>query len=149
MAVFAYFNIVIQLGMMLPSPCAASSQAFSVNAFRWRIRDERPVARTTWPEMHRPRAIMRPRDKARHDVLFFSWLFCITRVPECWWGRSTKFYMTSYTGWLRSNPISIPLPFDISLLTENVSLLYTSADKWYPFHVPSLELCIPFNCAAF
>ena len=26
----------------LPSPCAASFQALSVNAFRWRIRDERP-----------------------------------------------------------------------------------------------------------
>ena len=26
----------------LPSPCTASFQALSVNAFRWRIRDERP-----------------------------------------------------------------------------------------------------------
>ena len=42
----------------------ASSQAFSVNAFRCRIRDERPEKKlplTTWPETHRPRAIMRPQ----------------------------------------------------------------------------------------
>ena len=34
---------------------------------------------------------------------------------------------------LRSNPS----PFYIPLLTEN---------KWYPFHLPSLEFCILFNC---
>ena len=38
----------------LPSPPTVSFQAFSVNAFRWRIRDVRPaetqIARTTWPE---------------------------------------------------------------------------------------------------
>ena len=28
--------------LFLPSPCTASFQALSVNAFRWRIRDERP-----------------------------------------------------------------------------------------------------------
>ena len=45
-----------------PGPFTASSQAFSVNAFWWRVRDERKLARTPWPETHRPRAIMRPRD---------------------------------------------------------------------------------------
>ena len=52
----------------LPSPCPASFRALSVNAFRWRIREERPgdfrkLSRTTWPETHRPRIIMRPRGK--------------------------------------------------------------------------------------
>ena len=37
---FAYF-FSLTLGTLLPSPCSASSQAFSVNVFRWRIRDER------------------------------------------------------------------------------------------------------------
>ena len=37
---FAYF-FSLTLGTLLPSPCTASSQAFSVNVFRWRIRDER------------------------------------------------------------------------------------------------------------
>lgn len=37
----------------LPCPCAASSQTFSVNAFRWRSQDDR-LARTTWPKMQRP-----------------------------------------------------------------------------------------------
>ena len=37
------------------SPCTLSSQAFSVNAFQW-------LVRVTWPETHRPRGIMRPRD---------------------------------------------------------------------------------------
>ena len=49
--------------LRLPSPCKASFQAFSVNAFR--IRDERPgekLSRTTWPETHRPLTMMRPRD---------------------------------------------------------------------------------------
>ena len=50
--------------LMSPSPCTASFQALSVNAFRWRIREKR----TTWPEMHRPCIIMRPRDYARVDA---------------------------------------------------------------------------------
>ena len=37
-------------GGTLPGPYTASSQAFSVNAFRWRIRDVKKIARTTWPE---------------------------------------------------------------------------------------------------
>ena len=53
-------------GFRLPSSCTGSSQAFSVNAFRWRIETERPrLARTTWPETHRPRAVMIPRDYTR------------------------------------------------------------------------------------
>ena len=55
----------------LLSPCAASSQAFSVNAFQWRIQDERTqrLTQTTWPETHWLRTIMRPRDMASalHD----------------------------------------------------------------------------------
>ena len=44
----------------------------------------------------------------------------------------------------RSNllPFYIHVPF----LTEKVPLLSPSICNWYPFHIPSLELCIPFNC---
>ena len=42
---------------------------------------------------------------------------------------------------------SHPLPYYIPLSTEKVPLFYTfySIAKWYPFHIPRLELCIPFN----
>ena len=32
------------------------------------------------------------------------------------------------------------------LLTFTYLLL---TDHWYPFHIPSLELCIPFNCCEY
>ena len=45
-----------------PSPCTTPAQAFSVNAFRWDIRDERPeLSWTSQHEKHRPREIMKPR----------------------------------------------------------------------------------------
>ena len=55
--------------LTLPSPCTTSNHDLLVNAFRRRIRDERPnkLARTTRPETHRPRGIMKPRDKATSD----------------------------------------------------------------------------------
>ena len=34
----------------------------------------------------------------------------------------------------------------IPSLTEKVFLSLPSIDKYYPFHTPSLELCISFNC---
>ena len=47
----------------LPSRYTASFQAFSVNAIRKRFRETYPkLSRTTWPETHRPRTIMRARD---------------------------------------------------------------------------------------
>ena len=60
--------------------CTASSQAFSVIAFRWNIRRQtaRRLARTTWPETHRPRAIMRPRDQ-QSPTLAFGWLLRLWR----------------------------------------------------------------------
>ena len=41
-----------------------------------------------------------------------------------------------------------PVPFYIFLLREKVPLPYPvpSIDKWYPFQIPSLELCITFSC---
>ena len=51
-------------GFSLPSSCTSSSQAYLVNVFRRRIR-AKEMARTTWPEMHWLRGIMRPRDSAR------------------------------------------------------------------------------------
>ena len=37
-----------------------------------------------------------------------------------------------------------PTPF----FTKKVPLMHTfyKIDKWYPFHILCLELCIPFNC---
>ena len=29
---------------------------------------------------------------------------------------------------------------------EGVSLPVPSIGKWYPFHIPSLQLCIPVSC---
>ena len=52
-----------------------------------------------------------------------------SRGGEC----SKKFYMGDAMPWGPSNPS----PFYIPLLTEN---------KWYPFHLPCLELCIIFKC---
>ena len=42
-------------------------------------------------------------------------------------------------------PRSNPLPFYIPFFTKKVPLI-PSIDKWYPFHKPCLELCIPLNC---
>ena len=57
---------------LLFSPCTVSSQAFSVNAFWWRVRDERKLSRATWHETHRPRAIMRLRYKANSPLIRHS-----------------------------------------------------------------------------
>ena len=46
--------------LVRPGLCTASSQAFSVSAFRWRIQD----ARTTWPETHRPRDRWKSKKKS-------------------------------------------------------------------------------------
>ena len=45
-----------------------------------------------------------------------------------------------------SNPRSDPLPFYTKFLTERLPLSYTFYWKMVPFHRPSLDLCIPFNC---
>ena len=41
-----------------------------------------------------------------------------------------------------------PVPFYIFLLREKVPLPYPvpSINKWYPFQIPSLKLCITFSC---
>ena len=41
-------------------------------------------------------------------------------------------------------PTPYPLKYHFSM--NKVPLSYTSIDKWYPFHKPCLELCIPLNC---
>ena len=40
---------------------------------------------------------------------------------------------------------SNPLPFYIPFFTKKVPLSYTCC-KWFHFHIPCLELCIPFDC---
>ena len=52
------------------------------------------------------------------------------------WGFSTKFY----TGRLR------PEVQPLTLLYTLYHPSYTFCWQWYPFHMPSLELCIPLNC---
>ena len=37
-----------------------------------------------------------------------------------------------------------PLPFYTAFPAEKLPFSYTFLDKWYHFHVPSLELCILF-----
>ena len=40
--IFFHISAVCMWAYVLPSPCTASFQALSVNAFQWLIRDERP-----------------------------------------------------------------------------------------------------------
>ena len=54
----------IELTVLKPCGCSSLTQAFSVNAFRCRIRGElagNSFARTTCPETHWPHRIVRPR----------------------------------------------------------------------------------------
>ena len=64
-----FVKVKLTLPLTLSSPCTTSNHDLLVNAFRRRIRDERPnkLARTKRPEMHRPRGIIKPRDKATSD----------------------------------------------------------------------------------
>ena len=78
-------------GFRLPSSCTRSSQAVSVNAFRWRIEAERPrLARTTWPETHRPRAIMIPRDYTRFLRSGETETPCEPPLPNPWANRAKE-----------------------------------------------------------
>ena len=43
---------------------------------------------------------------------------------------------------LRSSPLSFYIPF----FTKRYPSRIPSIDKWYPFHIPCLELCIRINC---
>ena len=52
------------ISLFFSNSTVESSQALSVKAFRWRIPGR---ARTTGPETHRPRGIMRPRNKTTAD----------------------------------------------------------------------------------
>ena len=40
-----------------------------------------------------------------------------------------------------------PAPYDFiyTIFDRKDALLYTISQKWYPFHIPSLELCIPLT----
>ena len=37
----------------------------------------------------------------------------------------------------------IPYPFVYNFRLEKISLTYTFFDKWYPIHIPSIQLSIP------
>ena len=77
----------------------------------------------------------------------------LLRVPAVWdrkhlCPRGGGIPQQSFILWssaLRSSS----LPFYIFLLREKIPLPYPwvpSIDKWYPFQIPSLELCITFSC---
>ena len=73
----------------------------------------------------------------------------ISKIFSGWalfWGGGGGYSSKFHTGriWPRANllPFYIHVPF----LTVKVPLLLPSIHNWYPFHIPSLELCIPFNC---
>ena len=42
----------------------------------------------------------------------------------------------------RSNPLTFYIPF---FYRKGTLRIPASIDKWYPFHIPSLELCIRFT----
>ena len=66
-------------------------QRLSVSAFRWRKR-----TRTTWPETHRPRAIIKPRDEASVDTtlvgvaLSYGVFSHMTSRRPCWCSKTMK-----------------------------------------------------------
>ena len=39
-----------------------------------------------------------------------------------------------------------PYPFTYYFSRKRCPFRKPSTDKWYPFNIPYLELCIPFNC---
>ena len=59
--------------------------------------------------------------------------------------HSTNFYTRTGSA-PSSNPLQ--LPFYVPFFTRKVPLSCTFYWQilWYPFHIPCLELCIPFNC---
>ena len=42
-----------------------------------------------------------------------------------------------------------PYPFIYHFSRKRYPLRIPSIDKWCPFHIPCLELCIPFKCTVF
>ena len=102
-----YHSIPLFIVFYLPCPCTTSSQAFSVNICRWRRwrnRDVRPrLARSTWPETHRPRAIMRPRDSASFSIYWAEWLTprhgeFLQKIKHC---KSIFFFILSLCAWVK------------------------------------------------
>ena len=56
-------------------------------------------------------------------------------------GRYSTFV---YTGRLRTE-VPTPHPFIYHFSRKRYPFRMPSIDKWHPFHITSLELCIPFN----
>ena len=70
----------------LPSSCTAFSQAFTVNSFRWRIRDERPYffAQTTWPKTDWPQRNIEAWELVHHRLLLPSILSPVPIYTPGW-----------------------------------------------------------------
>ena len=62
------------------------------------------------------------------------------------WGEGTQQIFIRGGSAPSSNPLQ--LPFYVPFFTRKVPLSCTFYWQilWYPFHIPCLELCIPFNC---
>ena len=52
-----------------------------------------------------------------------------------------------YSGRLHSEVL--PLTLLYTIFGQKRYPIVSSTDKWYPFHIPSLELCIPLFCRLF
>ena len=110
----------------LPGPCTASFQAFSVNAFRWRIRDERlgdssksfsdHVTRNAYWSLGTRQWTGEKRYVRTCGCGFFSWKRKTMRSPkkEYMWKRSLKFnrppfaclsMLPAFTGTARYGPL--------------------------------------------
>ena len=77
------------------------------------------------------------------------WFFGFLWHLHCWCssvlcnpgGYSRKFY----TG--RLHPEVLPLTLSYAIFDQRADNLHApSIEKWYPFHIPTLKLCTPFNC---
>ena len=58
------------------------------------------------------------------------------------WGGAGGTSTNSYMG--RLCPKAQPLT--LLYYTKVPTVVYLLLTKWYPFHLPDLELCIPLNC---
>ena len=99
----------------------------------------------------------------RNVCVLDVWVFMMIKPPEWGWGGGVTSYSYAsmgvptdvvfllhfsggysrkfYTGKLRSKVQTLTLLYRLPFLRD--------IDKWYPFHIATDELSIPFNCCKF
>ena len=50
---------------------------------------------------------------------------------------------------LPQSPTPYPASFSHYFERKGTPFVYLVIDKWYPFHILTVELCIPFNCCKY